>query len=111
MRRPGGEVLLCAYDMMVRQFLNTAKLLLERRSAYLSADAARIGKIQQAYPLFQKLVDWLRKHPKYADEELLTAAYQLATTDRSTLGILKLTGTEVGGMSLLQQEMLNRYSN
>ncbi len=109
--RPGGEILLWAYDMMVRQFLNTAKLLLERRSAYLSADAARIKQIRQTYPLFQKLVDWLRKHPKCADEELLTAAYQLATTDRSTLGILKLTGTEVGGMSLLQQEMLNRYSN
>ena len=109
--RPGGEVLLWAYDMMVRQFLHTAKLLLERRPAYLSADAARIGKIRQTYPLFQKLVDWLREHPKCADEELLTQAYQLATRDRNTLGILKLTGTEVGGMSLLQQEMLNRYSN
>lgn len=98
-------------DMMVRQFLNTAKLLQERRSAYLSADAARSKQIRQTYPLFQKLVEWLRKHPKCADEELLTAAYQFATTDHSTLGILKLTGTKVDGMSLLQQEMLNRYSN
>jgi len=109
--RSDGEILLWAYDMMVRQFLNTAKLLLERRAAYLSADAARIKQIQQTYPLFQQLVDWLRKHPKCEDEELLTAAYKLATTDRSTLGILKLTGTEVGGMSLPQREMLRRYSN
>ena len=62
-------------------------------------------------PLFQILVDWLWEHPKCADEELLTAAYQLVTTDRSTIGILKLTGTEVGGMSLLQREMLRRSSN
>ncbi len=109
--RPGGEILLWAYDRMVQQFLNTANLLLERRQAYLAADAARIEQIKQTYPLFQKLVAWLRKHPQCDEEDLRTQAYHLATRDRNTLGILKLTGTEVGGMPLLQRDMLRRYSN
>jgi Fe-S-cluster containining protein len=109
--RPGGEILLWAYDMMVRQFQDVARLLLERRTAYLSADAAQIGNIRRTYPLFHGLVDWLRKHPKCADEQLLTRAYRIATRERNTLGILKLTGTEVGGMRLLLQEMGRRGTN
>ena len=106
--QPGGEILLWAYDMMVRQFMDSARNLLPRRTAYLQAGEDRIEGIRHTYPLLHRLVDYLRTHPDCPDSPLLTHAYRLATRERNALGILKLTGTDVGGLPLLQQDIVRK---
>ncbi len=103
--RPGGEVLLWAYDMMVRQFLKTAELIWDRRGNYLKASPAQMKNIRQSYPLLHSLIHWLRVHPKCLNEEFRTTAYQLATQKEFASRMLKLATTKGGGTSLLQSKM------
>lgn len=103
--RPGGEILLWAYDMMVRQFLKTAELIWKRRQAYCAADPAQIENFRQTYPLLHKLAAWLRSHPQCSDEEFRSTAYELATWEHNTMEILKLASLKGGAVSLLQSGM------
>ncbi len=101
--RPGGEILLWAFDRMLQAFLQTARDLYTRRQNYLAVSPQKLENIQKQYPLLHKLVLWLREHPESTLEDLQTQAYKLATRQRSDLGILKLSNQQ-GGESLVAEK-------
>ena len=93
--RPGGEVLLWGYDMMVRFALNQAKHMLSRREYFLAADEQQLDALSRRQPLFHRILRWFLGHPKCSDDELYTETYRLATTWEKELGRLSLD--RVGG--------------
>ncbi len=100
---PGGEVLLWAFDMMVRDFLQTVQLVIERRDKYQAVAAGQLKNIERQYPLLHRLVLWLKSHPQCSGEELLTEGYRLATKESRNLGLLILS-RQPGAQALLEQK-------
>ena len=100
---PGGEVLFWAYDLMVRQFMKAAVLVLERREKYLAANPAQMRNLAHQYPFLNRLVQWLKGHPKCSDDAFKTEAYRMAIRDGKNLGILKLS-MQPGADALLHRK-------
>lgn len=88
---PEGEVLLWAYDLMVRAFLKAARLILDRRESYLATNSQQLANISKNYPLLHELVSWLKRNPSCSSEDLLTEAHRIATQERRDLGPLVLS--------------------
>ena len=101
--RPGGEVLLWAFDMMVRDFLQTVTLVVERRQKYAVMNKGQMKNLKLRYPLLHRLVTWLWKHPESSDEELRSEGYRLATKESRNLGMLVLS-RQAGTQVLLDQK-------
>lgn len=108
--KPGGEVLLWARDLMVRHFLRSARLVVERREKYVRATASQMAEIARLYPLLHTLVCWLKEHPNGTDEALLTEAHALATRERRDLGLLTLA-RQPGAADLLRRKYANPRSS
>ena len=88
--RPGGEVLLWGYDMMVRFALNQAKYILSRREYFQAADEQQLGILNRRQPLFHRMLRWFLGHPACSGDELYTETYRLATSWEKDLGRLSL---------------------
>ncbi len=101
--RPGGEILLWAFDLKVRSFLETAKELATRRDQYLKATEEQLDNIDKKFPLLFRLVGWLKRNPGSSDDELQYEAYRLATRESRSLGILKLSNQR-GGQELVNEK-------
>lgn len=97
---PGGEILLWAYDLMVRQFMRTVALVLERRRDYVAANEAQMETITHQYPMLSLLVRWLKLHPSCSEDEFKSEAHRIATRETRHLGVLKL-GDQPGARQLL----------
>jgi hypothetical protein len=88
--RPGGEILLWGYDMMVRFALNQAKHVLSRRDYFLAADKQQLSILSRQQPLFHRILRWFHDHPACSGDELYSETYRLATTWEKDLGRLSL---------------------
>ena len=106
---PGGEVLLWAFDMKVRAFLQTAKSVTERRQKYLKATKDQMANIEKKYPLLFKLVTWLRMNPRCSDENIQNKAYHLATQEAWDCGVLKLSH-QTGAQELLENKYFTQFA-
>ena len=99
----GGEILEWGYDLIVRQFLETAVLVIERRQKYLAASPAQLSNIANQYPMLHSLVTWLHRHPNCHGEDIKTEAYRIATREQKDLGSLKLS-RQAGAGDLLHKK-------
>jgi Fe-S-cluster containining protein len=88
--KPGGEILLWGYDMMVRFAMNQADHILKRRDYFLNASEQQLRTLERQQPLFHRMIDRLRHHSSCSREEFLTATYCAATTWTKDLGRLSL---------------------
>ena len=88
---------------MVRQFMKAAVLVLERREKYLAANPAQMRNLAHQFSFLNRLVQWLKGHPKCSDHAFKTEAYRMAIRDGKNLGILKL-GMLPGADALLHRK-------
>ena len=88
--RPGGEILLWGYDLMVRLALEQARHVLQRRAYFLDADPEQLAILKADQPLFHKMIEWFLRNPDCSRDGFLSETYRLATTWRKDLGRLSL---------------------
>ena len=88
--KPGGEILLWGYDMMVRFALNQADHIWNRRDYFLAADKQQLKILESQQPLFHEMLVWFIHHAGCSRDEFLTETYHLATTWKKDLGRLSL---------------------
>ncbi len=88
--RPGGEILLWGYDIMVRIALKQAQHMLSRRAYFLGVNSEQLAVLKAGQPLFHKMLEWLLRNPACSRVDFLSATYRLATTWQKDLGRLSL---------------------
>lgn len=88
--KPGGEILLWAYDLMIRNYLNTVLSIIHRKRTYLGMSPNELERGFKNYPLLLSLINWMRSNPQADNDEIKTTAYKLAVEKRQELGDLKL---------------------
>lgn len=104
---PNGEILLWAFDLKVRSFLETAKDLFLKKEKFIMASEDQLHRIQVEYPLLYLLVIWLRSHPQCSGDELQDESYRLAVSQAKNQGMLKLSNQN-GGHSLVNQKYFSQ---